>query len=548
MRQPVTRQTRVRRWTAVAVVVLGAAAGTFGGYRVATVEAQPKKFELVEATIADVHAEYKAGRLTARALVKAYLDRIEAYDKNGPKLNSVISINPKALEEADALDAAYRKSGPVGPLHGIPVVLKDQMDVAGMPTTLGSVVFKDVVPTRDAFVTAKMKKAGAIVIAKVTLGEMGGGDSYGSLYGASRNPYDLERTVGGSSGGSGSAVAANFATIGVGQEGFASIRRPSAWNSIVGMRPTPGLVSRAGVWAGWPSRRGSLGPMTRTVTDAARLLDVMVGYDPDDPVTALGVGKAPESYATFLDKNGLKGARIGILRTPMGYTTEPDSEDFKTVTAMFDKAVGELKAAGAVVVDPIEVPQLNELLARRGAGDGEGAGGDGAAVYFSRHPNPKFRTMEEVRSSPDYAKVMRRPSAIPRPGPGLSEAAARDELMINVMKVMADHKLDAIVHKTVEHTPTLIKDGINPPYVNQKGAPHLNTFLVYVASMTVPAGFTKAGLPVGITFFGRGYSEPTIIKLAYAYEQATMHRRPPSTTPPLPATPPQPSTSSAGAQ
>jgi amidase len=547
VRQPVTRQMRVRRWTAVAVVVLGAVAGTFVGYRVAMVQAQPKKFELVEATIADVHAEYKAGRLTARALVKAYLDRIEAYDKNGPKLNAVISLNPKALQEADALDAAYRKSGPVGPLHGIPVVLKDQMDVAGIPTTLGSVVFKDVVPTRDAFVTDKLKKAGAIVIAKVTLGEMGGGDSYGSLYGVSRNPYDPERTVGGSSGGSGSAVAANFATIGVGQEGFASIRRPSAWNSIVGMRPTPGLVSRSGVWAGWPSRRGSLGPMTRTVTDAAKLLDVMVGYDPDDPVTALGVGKAPASYTKFLDKNGLKGARIGILRTPMGYTTEPDSEDFKTVTGMFDKAVGELKAAGAVVVDPVEVPQLNELLARRGAGDGEGVG-DGAAVYFSRHPNPKFRTMAEVRNSPDYGKVMRRPSVGGRPGPGLSEAAARDELMINIMKVMADHKLDAIVHKTVEHTPTLIKDGINPPYVNQKGAPHLNTFLIYVASMTVPAGFTKEGLPVGITFFGRGYSEPTIIKLAYAYEQATMHRRPPSTTPPLPATPSQPSTSSAQAQ
>ena len=232
-----------------------------------------------------------------------------------------------------------------------------------MPTTLGSVVFKDIVPTRDAFVTAKLKKAGAIILAKVTLGEMGGGDSYGSLYGVSRNPYDPERTVGGSSGGTGAAVSANFATIGVGQEGFASIRRPSTWNSIVGMRPTPGLVSRAGVWAGWPSRRGSLGPMTRTVTDMAKLLDVMVGYDPDDPVTALGVGHAPKTYTDSLDRNGLKGARIGILREPMGYTTEPDSEDFKTVTTVFDKAVAELKAAGAVVVDPIVDP-----AAQRAAG------------------------------------------------------------------------------------------------------------------------------------------------------------------------------------
>ena len=536
MKQSVTRQMRVRRWTAVAVVALGAVAGTSVGLSLPIAQAEPKKFELVEATIEDVHAEYKAGRLTARALVRAYLDRIEAYDKNGPKINSVITINPKALEEADALDAAYKRSGPVGPLHGIPVVLKDQMDVAGLPTTLGSVVFKDVVPTRDAFVTEKLKKAGAIVLAKVTLGEMGGGDSYGSLYGVSRNPYDPERTVGGSSGGTGAAVAANFATIGVGQEGFASIRRPSTWNSIVGMRPTPGLVSRNGVWAGWPSRRGSLGPMTRTVTDMAKLLDVMVGYDPDDPITSLGVGHAPKTYTASLDRNGLKGARIGILREPMGYTTEPDSEDFKTVTTVFDKAVAELKAAGAVVVDPIVIPRLNELLARRGAGEGEPAG-DGAAVYFSRHPNPKFKTMEEVRNSPDYGKVMRRPSVGGRPGPGLSEAAARDELLIEVMKVMADNQLDAIVHKSVEHTPTLIKDGINPPYVNQKGAPHLNTFLIYVASLAVPAGFTPQGLPVGITFFGRPYSEPTMIKFAYAYEQATNHRRPPASTPPLPSAP-----------
>jgi amidase len=522
----------------VALVLAGlciVAATAVTAPRESAIQAQQKPFEIVEATIEDVHAEYKAGRLTARLLVRAYLDRIEAFDRNGPKINSVISINPKALEEAEALDAAYKKSGPVGPLHGIPVVLKDQMDVAGIPTTLGSVVFKDNIPTRDAFVTAKLKKAGAIILAKVTLGEMGGGDSYGSLYGVSRNPYDPERTVGGSSGGTGAAVAANFATVGVGQEGFASIRRPSTWNSIVGMRPTPGLVSRSGVWAGWPSRRGSLGPMTRTVTDMAKLLDVMVGYDPDDPVTALGVGKAPESYTKFLDKSGLKGARIGILREPMGYTTEPDSVDFKAVTKEFDRAVGELKAAGAVIVDPITVPRLNELLARRGAGDGEGVG-DGAAVYFKRHEKPIFTTMEEVRNSPDYGKVMRRPSVGGRPGPGLSESVARDELMLEIMKVMADNRLDAIVHKSVEHTPTLIKDGVNPPYVNQKGAPHLNTFLIYAASMVVPAGFTPEGLPVGITFFGRPYSEPTLFKLAFAYEQATKHRRAPKTTPALAVT------------
>ncbi|MGE3510493.1 MAG: amidase [Vicinamibacterales bacterium] len=526
-----TMKTRKRRSRIIAAVVtLCAAGGLLDGRGV---RAQKPPFEVLETSISDVHAAYKEGRLTAKGLVQAYIARIEAYDKQGPQLNTVITLNPKALDEAAALDEAYRQSGPVGPLHGIPVVLKDQMDVAGLPTTLGSVVMKDNVPVRDSTITAKLKKAGAIVLAKVTLGEMGGGDSYGSLYGVSRNPYDPERTVGGSSGGTGAAVSANFATIGVGQEGFASIRRPSAWNSIVGMRPTPGLVSRAGVWAGWPSRRGSLGPMTRTVTDMAKLLDVMVGYDPEDPVTALGVGHAPSSYVDSLDPKGLVGARIGILREPMGYDTSPDSDDFKTVTTIFDRAVGELKAAGAIVVDPITVPRLNPLLDRRNAGGGEGTG-DGAAIYFARNPSSKFKTMADVQASPDYAKVMRRPRG-DRPGPGLSETQARDELMTQIMKVMADHRLDAIVHKAVEHTPTLIKDGINPPYVNQKGAPHLNTFLIYAASMVVPAGFTPQGLPVGITFFGRPYSEPTLIRMAYAYEQATKHRRPPSTTPALDA-------------
>lgn len=500
--------------------------------RQAPVATREKPFEIVDATINDIHAAFSARRLTARALVQGYLNRIEAYDRQGPTINAIITVNPRALDEADALDAAFARSGPVGPLHGIPVVLKDQMDVAGLPTTLGSVVLKDNVPVRDAFVTAKLKKAGAIVLAKVTLGEMGTGDTYGSLFGVTRNPYDLERTAGGSSGGTGAAVSASFAALGIGQEGFASIRRPSTWNSIVGMRPTAGLVSRSGVWAGWPSRRGSLGPMARTVADLATLLDVMVGYDPEDPVTALGVGRAPDTYTSSLDKDGLKGARIGILREPMGYKTEPDSEDFKTVTAVFNRAVAEMRAAGADVVDPIVIPRLNELLARRGAGGGE-LTGDSAAVYFARNPNSPFKTLDDVRNSPEDAKVMRRPPD-PDPGPGLPELAAREELMIAVMKVMADNRLNAILHKAVEHTPTLIRDGINPPFVNQKGAPHLNTFLIYAASIVVPAGFTQAGLPVGVTFFGRPYSEPTIIKFAYAYEQATRHRRPPPTAPALP--------------
>ena len=201
-------------------------------------------FNILETTIDEIHADYKSGQLTCRQLVQMYLDRIEAYDKKGPAINAIITLNSQALKEADRLDAAFKTSGFVGPLHGIPVVVKDQADAAGMPTTLGSVLFKNYHPVRDCFVVENLKKAGAVILGKTTLGELGGGDTHGSLFGSTRNPYDLERTVGGSSGGSAACVAANFSTVAVGQEGLASIRRPSTWNSIAGMRPTAGLVSR----------------------------------------------------------------------------------------------------------------------------------------------------------------------------------------------------------------------------------------------------------------------------------------------------------------
>src|SRR5881409_3570849 len=293
---------------------------------------QAQTFRLQETTIEAVQNAYKAGRLTAHQLVELYLKRIDAYDKKGPAINSIITINPKALEEADRLDAAFKRSGLTGPLHGIPVIVKDQFDVKGMPTTLGSILFEGYYPDRDSFVAEKLRKAGAIILGKTTLGELGGGDTHGSLFGSTRNPYALDRTVGGSSGGSGAALSANFATVAVGQEGFASIRRPSTWNSVVGMRPTAGLVSRGGVYGCWPEIFGSLGPMARTVKDLATLLDVMVGYDPEDPVTARGVSHVPDSYTKFLYKNGLKGGRIGILRESMGLGSEPDSDDFKKVT------------------------------------------------------------------------------------------------------------------------------------------------------------------------------------------------------------------------
>ena len=333
-----------------------------------------------------------------------YLDRIAAYDKAGPAINSVISLNPKALDEADRLDAAFKTSGPVGPLHGIPVLMKDQADVAGMPTTLGSLLFKDFVPRQDCFVAAKLKNAGVIFLGKVTLGELGGGDTHGSLFGSTRNVYDRERTAGGSSGGSGASVSANFCTVAVGQEGFASIRRPSIGTASPAAADD-GAGRPPGVYGGWPTINGSLGPMARTVTDLAKLLDCMVGYDPADPVTAYGFGKAAASYSNALDSGALKAARIGIIREPMGYNSEPNSEDFAKVTVVFDKAVGDLRRAGAEIIDPVVLPGLKELLAQRARN--VQADDEMFEQYFAggNHRSQPARTRWPRRFSPRFRAV-----------------------------------------------------------------------------------------------------------------------------------------------
>lgn len=488
-----------------------------------------QNFEVVETTIADIHEAYAAGKLTARQLVQAYLDRIAAYDKAGPRINSVISLNPQAMDEADRLDNALKTSGMIGPLHGIPILMKDQADVIGMPTTLGSLLFKDYRPNRDGFVVKKLKAAGAIILGKTTLGELGGGDTHGSLFGSTRNVYDQERTAGGSSGGSGASVSANFCTVSIGQEGFSSIRRPAIWNGAVGMRPTVGLVSRAGVYGGWPTTNGSLGPMTRTVTDLAKVLDCMTGYDPEDPVTAHGVGHHEVRHQALLGQASLNGMRLGILREPMGYHSEPNSEDFRKVDEVFGRAVGELAAAGAEIVDPLVIPDLEALLATRANSVQDDD--EMFEQFFAASGNPPFKTRKEAMASPLFDRVAqsakRRWLSKPTDAEHHTYMRARETLMTNMLSVMADHRLDAVVHKAVEHQPTLIADGVNPPFVDQKGAPHINTFLMFVPSIVVPAGYTRDGLPAGITFLGRPYNDALMIQLAYAYEQATHHRRAP---------------------
>jgi Asp-tRNA(Asn)/Glu-tRNA(Gln) amidotransferase A subunit family amidase len=264
-------------------------------------------------------------------------------------------------------------------------------------------------------------------------------------------------------------------------------------------------------------------------------MDVMAGYDPEDPLTAMGFGRVHGSYMRSLDPNGLRGARIGILRESIGFDSEPASEDFAKVNAVFDRAVRELEAAGAVLVDPVVIPDLKPLLAKRAPDLSEME--ESFKVYFGRNPksNAPFKDLQEMVNSPEFENVVR--YAQRRLRPATNDAAryrylaARDGLMINFLKVMAENQLDAIVHKTVEHQPTLIKDGVGPPWENTKGVPWLNTFLMFVPALTVPAGFTSDNLPVGITFQGRAYDEPLLIKLAYSYEQGTRHRKPPDTAP-----------------
>jgi Asp-tRNA(Asn)/Glu-tRNA(Gln) amidotransferase A subunit family amidase len=260
--------------------------------------AETPPFHLLEAGIENVHSALKSGRVTCRDLTQLYLKRIAAYDKSGPILNAVQTLNPEALREAEGLDAAWKASGPVGPLHCIPVLVKDQVETSGLTTTYGSAVFQNFVPTRDATVVIKLKKAGAIILGKTTMGEYASGYA-GSAFGIVRNAYDTKRSPSGSSGGTGSAIAANFATVGIGEDTGGSIRGPAAVSSLVGLRPTVQLVSRYGMLPAKPSS-DTLGPIARTVTDAAIVLGVIAGYDPNDVVTAYSVGQVPDSYTSFL--------------------------------------------------------------------------------------------------------------------------------------------------------------------------------------------------------------------------------------------------------
>ena len=499
----------------------------------------PAGFHLLETTIDDIQTAFQSKRITCRELVNLYIKRIEAYDKEGPRLNAVQTINSRALQEAERLDAAYASSGRVGSLHCIPVLLKDQVETSDMPTTYGSVIFKDFVPRRDATITTKMKKAGAIILGKTTMGEFAAG-YLGSAFGIVRNPYDPGRSPSGSSSGTGAGITANFATVGIGEDTGGSVRGPAAFNSLVGLRPTVPLVSRFGMMPATPSQ-DTLGPIARTVKDAALLLDVIAGYDPNDPVTAYAAGQVPPTYTAFLNRDGLRGARLGIIREPIDPKTDTASDDYKKVKAVLDKAIADVKGLGAEVVDSVTIPDLKDRV-KKGFDDNLFETEPAIDGYLAKHPNAPVKTLREIlvtgkvvpsRSS----RLMTNVGRTTDESGYLKVLLSREETRQIILKLMADNRLDALVYATYDHPPAMIRpDALTNPSFVDLADPGNNRRLAPILgfpAMSVPAGFTSDGLPVGIEFMGRPFSEPTLFKVGYAYEQGTHHRKPPATTPQL---------------
>jgi Asp-tRNA(Asn)/Glu-tRNA(Gln) amidotransferase A subunit family amidase len=489
----------------------------------------------MEASISDIHRAMQSGKLTCRSLVQQYLDRIKAYDQQGPALNAMLYVNLKALEQADAMDKAFKRGAKLKPLQCIPLVLKDVFDTADMPTTGGSLALKGMQPAKDAFTVMRLRQAGALILGKTNLHELAqGGVSVSSLGGQTKNPYELTRTPGGSSGGTATALAANFAAVGTGSDTVNSIRSPASADSLVGVRPSRGLVSRAGVIP-CSFTQDAVGPITRTVADAAVMLDVMAGYDPDDPVTAFSVGKTPSTYTAFLDRNGLKGARIGVLRTLFG--TGPDHQEVNRVMA---NALEVLKQQGAILVE-VDDPALdtNKLNPELDVQKYEYK--FVLNNYLKDQPNPPVHSLGELIASgkyhkPSLEKFLASADALKD---GLNEPDYKDrrvkidDLRVRLANDMAKNNVVALVFPHQRRLPVMIGD------MNQAERNGILASLTGFPAITVPAGFSAAtasapiGVPVGIEFLGQPFSEPQLLKIAYSFEQATHARKPPQSTPPL---------------
>jgi Asp-tRNA(Asn)/Glu-tRNA(Gln) amidotransferase A subunit family amidase len=493
--------------------------------------ARQQRFQVEEATIAQIHAALKAGQITCRALVEHYLRRIEAYDRQGPALTAIVVVNPNAGKEAEALDARYAKSGPTGPLHCIPTIVKDNFETIGLQSANGSKSLEGFVSDKDAFQVARIRAAGAIVLAKSNMAEFAFSpqETVNSILGETRNPYDPTRVPAGSSGGTAAAVAASFGAVGLGSDTGNSIRGPSSHAALVGIRSTMGLTSRAGVIP-LSYLADVAGPMARTVEDAVAVFQVIVGEDPEDAVTARARGRAIPNYRASLVRDGLKGARLGILRDAYERPTADEE-----VLKVFMAAVADLKAAGAEIVDPAVVDRPRRT---QGAGGCRGFKYDIDEYLATRGKNAPVKSLAEIVASgrfhPSIEQRLRRGLDSSPEGPESeacrAEMAYREAFGAAVTKTMDELKLDAFVYPTWSNPPRAIGDPKAPTGDNSQIYSPTSGF----PAINVPMGYTRGNtLPAGITFFGRAWDEARLLRLAYGYEQATKHRRPPPTTPPI---------------
>ena len=507
-------------------------------------------FPVEETSIAAVQAAYQEHRVTVHEIVAAHLARIDAYDQRGPIINSLITINPAALAEADALDAVLAKTPvghlPDGALWGIPVIVKDNVDAVGMPMTAGFQGWKNYHPPRDAPLVAKIKAAGGIILAKSSLSEFarGGGDNVNSvLSGYARNPYNTAYATGGSSGGTGASLASSFGIVGIGTDTGGSVRMPSAHNALVGLRPTVGLVSRTGI-VPLDTVRDTAGPMARSVTDMATVLDVIVGPDPADPATARADGHIAPSYRAALKKDSLKGARLGVLRQVF----KPKVTDPR-ILAHFEKTLAELRAAGAEIIDPFIVPELDTIPRPN---QSPSSFKSDMTRWYTTHPGVPYDSVEALAKSKlvhPLHQAATDASAIALPAdqdPATLEDRKNEQRYRDAFTAAMDAAhIDALVFPTWAQLPArngdrntqLMVDTPRPP--PNAGPTALGSSLTFVGSMlqwpalSVPCGYAGDDLPQGLQILGRAWDESRIIGYAFAYEQATHYRVPPPTTPPL---------------
>jgi amidase len=496
----------------------------------------PSSFHVSETTIGQIHRAFEAGTLTAEALVERYVERIDAYDTGGPELNAIVTVNDEATDRAAELDRTFAESGSfVGPLHGIPVVVKDHVETTDLPTSYGSKAFEGYVPATESTVTQRLRDAGAIVLAKTTMPDWATAwFGFSSLSGRTKNPYDLERDPGGSSSGTGAAVAANLGAVGIGTDCGGSIRVPASFDNLVGVRVTPGLISRAGV-SPLVSQQDTAGPMTRTVRDAAKLLDVLVGYDERDDLTGkTELRHVHGSYTNSLLADGLADARIGVLRDGFG----SDDADAAPVNHVVERALTAIGNCGATLVDPVEIPRLNEFLeetmlyilqSKRDLN-----------AFLSDRETP-VDSVDDLYETGQYHDVLDLFVGFAEDGPDDLEddleywkrRYAQQTFQETILTVFADHDLDAIVYPDVQVVPPTESEIRGGKYETMTFA--TNTIIAsqsLCSAVSIPAGFTDEGLPVGLEFLGRPFDEPTLFEFGYAFEQATEHRQPPETAPP----------------